>query len=302
MMPSQIAFSAVVDNNLGATKREFFSGVYLVNTDGSQLKRIDHLIGKTPEPVQYLGGLTWNSLQQCVTYKIEEIASGDQEIIYCYSLKDGTNNKQTQARQKTDLNAVYSSPDKKYIAASRQDDSEPGLVLMPQDGSPERLVADKLSNIGQTGWSPDSKFLVIQASDEDDYDNDLWLLDVATGKLTMAATRVGFEPVWTWSPDSTLLVTVSATEDADGWQFSLLDSGCVKKTLLHTQQGSTEFLHAMKPSWSADSRFLAISSMISEDDMQYLINIYDRDCNFYQTLQWPDEHFSLISDVVFLSP
>ncbi len=108
---------------------------------------------------------------------------------------------------------------------------------------------------GQPVLSPDGSRLVVTKADLDKETNDLWVLDVATGKatqLTSSQSREGAaSPVW--SPDGSQLAYVALR----GGRFAIYRRGAAAETPEElVYQGETPMALT---DWSKDGRFLAYS-------------------------------------------
>jgi Tol biopolymer transport system component/DNA-binding winged helix-turn-helix (wHTH) protein len=76
------------------------------------------------------------------------------------------------------------SPDDRYIAFGRQDETGMGIMLVPSIGGPERAVARMdLAGAGRSGiaWTPDSKWLVVSTRQSPAEPYGIWLLSVEAG-------------------------------------------------------------------------------------------------------------------------
>ena len=154
-----------------------------------------------------------------------------------------------QAQLPTDPAERAKVVDQIFQANARQ------LTLFDRQGKPLSQIGTR-DMYGAPALSPDGKRVAVIKADIDKETNDLWVLDVATGKgikLTSSQAREGANsPVW--SPDGSHLAYVALR----GGNFSAYRKAS-------TGEGSEELLYRSPgiltlTDWSVDGRFLSFFS------------------------------------------
>ena len=120
------------------------------------------------------------------------------------------------------------SPDGGSIAFIRRDGPNSRVMLVPALGGPERelavflaayqyLVAQAVTAVSSTGWSPDGRWVVANGKDSEDKPSALWLVSVESGEKRQLsrppASNFG-DCFGTFSPDGRTLAFVRF----NGWQ------------------------------------------------------------------------------------
>ncbi len=148
------------------------------------------------------------------------------------------------------------SNDGSLIAYYCYEQDKANLWVMNQDGSEARFVAE-LPDLLPIKWSPDNKYLVYHAPQADGSENDIYVLELAGGKITDITKD---SPVWDafpdWSPDGSLIAFTSdrAPEGKaldDVWIMQPDGSGLVNLT---NNGQDWEDYH---PAWSPDGKSIA---------------------------------------------
>jgi dipeptidyl aminopeptidase/acylaminoacyl peptidase len=109
------------------------------------------------------------------------------------------------------------SPDGRQLAYVRgrggKERHRRDVWLADTDGGQPRQLTDELAMVSAVAWSPDGRTLAVTGSRrEGDSLVNLWLLDVASGKLSLpAGESLELEGSWlVWHPDGSRLATVAA--------------------------------------------------------------------------------------------
>ncbi len=148
------------------------------------------------------------------------------------------------------------SPDGKTVAYATDVDGEQEIAIRPADGGAEKIVTHFQTGFFYTPmWSPDGKRLAFA-----DGNHRLWLLDIASGKLTQVAQDTYNEiHDQSWSPDGRWLAySVTGSNEQRGiWLYSL-DAG--KATLVSGPMGND-----FSPVFSPDGKYLYFVSTRHEN-------------------------------------
>ncbi len=148
------------------------------------------------------------------------------------------------------------SPDGKTVAYATAVDGEQEIAIRPADGGAEKIVTHFQTGFFYTPmWSPDGKRLAFA-----DGNHRLWLLDIASGKLTQVAQDTYNEiHDQSWSPDGRWLAySVTGSNEQRGiWLYSL-DAG--KATLVSGPMGND-----FSPVFSPDGKYLYFVSTRHEN-------------------------------------
>jgi tricorn protease len=138
-------------------------------------------------------------------------------------------------------------PDGESLLALSDESGELEFITMPADGvGEERPLTDNGTILRFQGHpSPDGKWVAY-----DDKNNDLWLLEIATGKQrVISGNREGVGDI-AWSPDSRWVAFCQAATNT------------FVQILLHPVEGgetvilTSDRTNSMSPAWSRDGRFI----------------------------------------------
>ena len=157
-----------------------------------------------------------------------------------------------------DVRAPQPSPDGKLIAFYSARSGHQDIWVIPADGQgearqiTERSVAAEEIRFG-FAWSPDSKTIAYFSNKADRWSDDLWLVDVASGKEHQLSDDLMGMAAPAWSPDGSS-IAVFATAKSDFWYGDMADV-----FIVNAASGEARVLHlattAMdmnQPVWSAD--------------------------------------------------
>ena len=138
-------------------------------------------------------------------------------------------------------------PDGKSLLVLSDESGELEFVTLPANGvGTERPLTGDAKILRFRGYpSPDGQWIAY-----DDKNNDLWLLNVETGKQRKISTsREGIGDI-SWSPDSSWLA-YSQSAFNTFLQIHLYDVGTGKQAPL-----TSDRINSMSPAWSPDGRFI----------------------------------------------
>ncbi len=175
--------------------------------------------------------------------------------VYTVDVSDGTTTQLTD-NEWWDYSPLW-SPDGESIAFfSTRDDfhSEDGpyewdLWLMDADGSNERRLTEQATRKMDATWSPDGESIAYESRCDDDYcgndyDDNIYVVDVSSGKLRRVTTKGKRGEGWpSWSPDSRWIafwVSLRGGREADIWAIRLKD-GFVKDLSAATHMGEHQW-------------------------------------------------------------
>ncbi len=301
-LDGQIAFTAMVNTTPGGPQATFRFRVFIVDADGSNLKRID-LVTENDHPATSALDPEW-SIDGSLEYTISRYAPDEKSYDptrYRVSFPDGTQT-QTEGRAQFDpLNFPWNSPDGKYaFLLWDYADNNAGFALAKPDGSDENYYAEHLFHVHGASWLPDSSAILLEASSDesDDFDRkSLYIFEMSTQKTVHLLNQPSVDGVRCWSPDLQFLVSGGAAKERYCEGFYLLSrDGTFSK---HLADLVDEFgvLRLSQPTWSSDGRYFAISTALSEESYDYSLLLFDREGERLSTLSWPGEHFARIDDI-----
>lgn len=163
-----------------------------------------------------------------------------------------------------DLEGVHApafSPDGRTLALYSTSSGSQDIWLAPVDGSqPARQLTDGAMTEDdrrfEPGWSPDGLTIAYVSNRFDFYDDDVWVVDVATGatrRISSTVTAIGSTPVW--APDGSRIAVLGTDKD-DYWYLDiadifLLDPAGGPPEKVNMQVYATAYRY--RPFWSGNS-------------------------------------------------
>ncbi|MBU6454736.1 MAG: hypothetical protein KGS72_23415 [Cyanobacteria bacterium REEB67] len=295
-LPSKIAFCVLVKR--GPDTR---SEGYIVNTDGSDLVRIDDSAVKARITNNFsVTSPAWNSDGEYVDFAISpsdgSVLSDDFTLRYLVSAK-----KSTIIEKEVEIiepEASY-SPDGKFVALMVDDAEENGFILKNCSTGDSTIIGEELPEISNFLWSPDSSKLLFAATNSN-YRNDAWCLELLSHQTSKVVSNLPDEPVWSWAPDSTRIIIAADDPSGEiGWCFYLRNFQDDHLIEILTQEDSTLELFAEMPVWTSEGSFFALANKTSEEVDDYSINIYSKQGVLVKTLVWSSANFVLITNMAF---
>jgi hypothetical protein len=231
-----LAFVRTLDNGWG---------IYLVNADGSDQRRIlFHGQGVAyPEWSPDGGQIAFHKHQSDQVWSINVMEVQD---VLSGQGTGGSNEKRLTHTETQDAGPVW-SPDGSQIAFSRDGD----IWVMNGDGSDPRLLLDDPVYASGADWSPDGSQIVFESGR--DGKAEIYVVQ-ADGSNPQRLTHNDAEDWWpVWSPDGTQVAFMS---DLDGdWEIFVMDGdGGNLRQLTHNEFDDTD------PAWSPDGARIAFSS------------------------------------------
>jgi Tol biopolymer transport system component/pimeloyl-ACP methyl ester carboxylesterase len=230
-------------------------GIYLMNADGSQQRRILF-------HGQALAYPDWSpDGRQIVFHKHQS------DEVWSISImdSDGGNERRLTNAETQDAAPVW-SPDGSQIAFTRDED----LWVMNADGSDQRLLMDDPVAANGADWSPDGSRIVFESGRHGN--TEIYVMD-SDGSNLRRLTNNDAEDWWpTWSPDGSQIAFMS-TLDGD-WEIYVMDSKGG-----NLRQLTENSVDDRGPAWSPDGTRIAFVSNrdtgLPNDTEIYVMNVKD---------------------------
>ncbi len=288
----KIVFCAMVDLNQDCYPPDCRFRIFVVNSDGSGLKRVDHLKGELP-PSTTATQSCWNSDAKHVEYVVhvwEEKKSAYERSFFRVDPDDGSYC-QIEKDQMQLLYDPMKSPDGNMEIIL--DENKTGFELN-LNGTRTRY-AEELKTLGLFEWLPDSSAFLFESQQGES--SDLWIFELSNSKKLLLLQNNPFEEASAWSPDLEWLLTPVYRNSEHDTGFCLLSrDGREFKYLTPHEEVSGE-VRMVKPAWSKDGKYFAISTLLSKDSFHYSLQIFSRQGELLRTMCWPDQYFSRIDDI-----
>jgi Tol biopolymer transport system component len=293
---TKLAFVGMVDLSCGRYPPDYCFRVFVVNANGTGLRRVDQL-----EDAVYAIELRWSSDGKNLIYKIAGPETINEKS-HSISVIDGSFAVVHEpVGVFNPLDGPWDSPDGKFVALVHEEDDKPGFVLSDTATQNEILCAERLFNIHNFNWLPDSSAVTFSSDSSDSVDPyDVWLYEVESGTICVLAKNAGCDYVQSWSPDLQNVVITQAKSDAPyGDQFFLVSRDGARRKHLVDQNESTGEVRPVKPSWSSDGEYFAISVMLDEEEGDFSLQVFMREGARITSSRWPDEHLAGIFDMAW---
>ncbi len=157
--------------------------------------------------------------------------------------------------------AARPSPDGRQIAFYRTRSGYNDIWVVPSDGSAQPRQVTKRSMADDDfrfapSWSPDSKQIAFYSNKADYWEDDIWLVDVATGNERQISKKLMAMSTPVWSPDGSKIALMAVAKD-EYWYEDLsyiyvLEPEKGIEEILDMQIYATDLLHNHTVTWSGD--------------------------------------------------
>ncbi len=162
---------------------------------------------------------------------------------------------------RNDERAARVSPDGKSIAFYSGRSGYQDIWIVPSDGSakPKRITKDAMELDDFRffpSWSPDSKQIAYYSFKGDYWEDDIWVVDVTTGKERQVSKNLMAMSAPVWSPDGSKIALFANAKDEYWYEdlqyIYLIDPKKGTDTKLKMQVHATDLLFNHTVSWSGD--------------------------------------------------
>ncbi len=173
---------------------------------------------------------------------------------------DGTKRNRLSNDQQ-DERAPRPSPDGRWVAfySGRSGHQDLWMIAADGTGKPQQLTNASMALDDfrfAPSWSPDSKQLAFYSFKNDYWEDDIWVIDIASKKESRVSENLMAMSTPVWSPDGKTLA-VMGNDKAEYWYedlsyIYLIDVAKAQDTKLNMQIHATDLLFNHTLSWSAD--------------------------------------------------
>jgi dipeptidyl aminopeptidase/acylaminoacyl peptidase len=168
-------------------------------------------------------------------------------------------------KDKENERAPSISPDGKWIAFYSNRSGHQDIWLAPSDGAtpPKQLTTAAMAEDDARfapAWSPDGREIAYISNKGDYWHDDVWIIDVASGKSRQVSKSLMAGSTPSWSPDGRSLALLG-TAKTGYWYEDLQDIWIVdpakgSERTVKMQIPATDWLHSLPVYWSGDGQQL----------------------------------------------
>ena len=186
---------AFVGNFAFASERDFNWDIYVMDSDGSNLRRLtDHSASGW--------FLSWSPDGRHLAFASERDFNWD---IYVMD-SDGSNLRRLTDHPRWDGFPSW-SPDGRHLVFSSRRDGNWDIYVMDSDGSNLRRLTNHRADEWSPSWSPDGRHIVFHSNRDGNYD--IYVMDSDGGNLRRLTNHPRWDGFPSWSPDGRHLVFMS---------------------------------------------------------------------------------------------
>ena len=182
-----------------------------------------------------------------------------------WSIAIGASDATQITREQENVRAPSMSPDGRTIAFYSSRSGHQDIWLVPSDGSapPRQLTREAMALDDPRfvpAWSPDGRQIAYISNKSDYWHDDVWLIDVASGKSRQLSKSVMAASVPAWSPDGRRLALLGNAKKGywyeDLQDIWILDAVSGAERVVKMQVYATDSLHNLPVYWSGDGSLL----------------------------------------------
>ena len=180
-----------------------------------------------------------------------------------WAMRVGSTEATQITKDKEDERAPVVSPDGKWIAFYSARSGHQDIWLVPSDGSAPSKQLTQAANAEDDprfapAWSPDSKQIAYISNKADYWHDDVWVIDVASGKPRQLSKSLMAASTPAWSPDGKSIALLG-TAKKGYWYEDLQDIWIIDalkgtERTVKMQITATDWLHSLPIYWSGDGQ------------------------------------------------
>lgn len=173
------------------------------------------------------------------------------------------------AKTRLYLGILEYSPDGSQIAHVQNESGQFNIWLVPSGGGESRQLTHYTDNtVRSLTWSPDGKTILFTADQNGDEMHQIYLLEVATGKITALTDQLKVQHyIGGYSPDGKKIAYAANDREPTDQDVIIYDVATGERTRI--TEGSLYF----PVEWSPDNRYLTLIQVFSNTDQN--IVVYD---------------------------
>ena len=238
--------------------------IYVMNSDGSEQKRITSVTGRDTHP-------NWSPDGKTIMFQSNR-SSNDPHIVELYTMnEDGSAQKQITHLNKFSGVPVLSHDaskiifqSKDYNADKHNEESFWHIYIMNSDGTGIRKLTNGKSNFQVPVWSPDDSKILYWCDSTGN--NEIYVIDFASGKSKQLTFNSADDIVACWSPDGS---KISFYSNRSGkYDLLIMDSDGSNQRIL-----AEDISPFAVPFWSPDGKYILTTALQNNYKKIALVNM-----------------------------
>ncbi|MBC8469778.1 MAG: DUF3160 domain-containing protein [Planctomycetes bacterium] len=233
-------------------------GVYVMNADGKEIKRLDHLS-------DYFSSICWSPDETKIAY-IRRNKPNNYFDIYVMN-SDGSGLERLTDNSRSDMSPCW-SPDGKKIAFESERSLRSAIYIINADGSEKKQITNNDNDRDSSPcWSPDGQQIAFVSYRDDNFE--IYIMNADGSGQKRLTNNPAYDTDPSWSPDGKQ-ISFASNRDGNFEIYVMNADGNEQKRLTNS------YAPNRGPCWSPDGKRITFSSSIGRNTEICILDLDSR--------------------------